>query len=131
MNAYRIRLLVVMVLSVSAPTVGHAFEALNLSTGTPEIESSFITVDYVGNNAGGVLTASGFSNVLTPPGSPGGNISGGTFDINANINFNAQTASGTLTIGGTVAGLGGNPLLTGVLSSTAANPTFGAGPGLV
>jgi hypothetical protein len=88
-------------------------------------------VDYLGNNAGGSLTASGFANVLTPPGSPGGNIVGGSFDINANINFNAQTASGTLSIGGTIAGLGFNSgtLLTGTFNSALASQTFGAGPG--
>jgi cysteine-rich repeat protein len=114
-----------------ASTPAHAFPSLNLTPGTPDIQSSFINVAYVGNNAGGVLTASGFANVLTPPGSPGGNITGGTFDINANINFNAQTASGSLVIGGTIAGLGFNSgtLLTGVFNSTAGSQTFGAGPG--
>jgi hypothetical protein len=119
------------VLSLIVAGSSHAFPPLSLISGTPNIESSFITVDYTGNNAGGTLTASGFANVLTPPGSPTGNITGGTFDINANINFNALTANGTLSIGGTVAALGFNSgtLLTGTFSSTAGNPTFGAGAG--
>ena len=58
-------------------TAAQAFPALNLTPEAPNIESSFITVDYIGNNAGGVLTASGFANRLTPPGSPLGNIAGG------------------------------------------------------
>ena len=121
--------LVFGLLLASAPA--QAFPSLNLAPGTPDIESSFINVDYVGNNAGGTLVASGFANVLTPPGSPTGNIAGGTFDINANANFNAQTASGTLNIGGTIAGLGFNSgtLLTGTFVSTAGSQTFGAGPG--
>lgn len=108
-----------------------AFPSLNLTPGTPEIESVFITVDYVGNNAGGLLMASGFAQAVTPPGSPSGIITGGTFDINANINFNAQVAIGTLNIGGTVAGLGFNSgtLLTGTFSSMPADQMFGAGPG--
>ncbi len=103
----------------------YAFPDLNLVPGSPNIGASFATVDYVGNNAGGLLTASGFANVLTPPGSPTGNIAGGSFDINANINFNALTATGSLNIGGTVASQGFNSgtLLTGTLSA------FGAGPG--
>jgi hypothetical protein len=112
-------------------TPSMAFPSLNLTPGTPDLESSFIDVGYVGNNAGGILTASGFANVLTPPGSPAGNIAGGSFNINANVNFNALTASGTLAIGGTIAGLGFNSgtLLTGSFASTAGNPAFGAGPG--
>ena len=108
-----------------------AFPALNLTTGIPDLESSFIDVSYTGDSTTGLLTASGFANVLTPPGSPSGNITGGTFDISATINENALTASGTLNIGGTIAGLGFNSgtLLTGTFSSTAGNPVFGAGAG--
>jgi hypothetical protein len=67
------------ILGLSATGFSHAFVALNLTPATPMIESSFITVDYIGNNSGGVLTASGFASVLTPPGSPVGNIVNGTF----------------------------------------------------
>jgi hypothetical protein len=68
---------------------------------------------------------------MTPPGAPAGNIAGGSFDINANVNFNAQTASGSLSIGGTIAGLGFNSgtLLTGTFSSAPGSQSFGAGPG--
>lgn len=108
-----------------------AFPALNLVPGTPDIESSFINVSYVGDNTTGTLTANGFANVLTPPGAPTGNIDFGSFDINSIINSNAQTASGSLVIGGTIAGQGFNSgtLLTGTFASTAGTPTFGAGPG--
>lgn len=109
----------------------HAFPALNLVPGTPDIESAFINVAYNGNNTTGTLTASGFANVLTPPGSPAGNISGGLFDITSTINFNAQTASGSLSIGGTIASQGFNSgtLLTGTFAHTAATPAFGADAG--
>lgn len=119
------------VLALALSGAAHAFPSLNLTPGTPDIESAFINVDYVGNNTTGTLTASGFAQVLTPPGSPAGNIAGGSFDINATINFNALTASGSLGIGGTVAGLGFNSgtLLTGTFSSTAGNQAFGSGPG--
>jgi hypothetical protein len=108
-----------------------AFPVLNLTPGTPDIKSESITVDYQGDNAGGVLSASGIAEVFTPPGSPAGNITDGTFDIFANINFNTQTANGTLNIGGTLAGFGFNSgtLLTGNFLSTAGNQTFGAGAG--
>ena len=108
-----------------------AFPILNLSPATPNIESSFITVNYSGSDAGGALTAFGFANVLNPPGSPAGNIAGGSFDINANINFNALTATGTLNIGGSIASQGffSGTLLTGSFASSAASPRFGAGPG--
>lgn len=118
-----------LLLLVSLPT--HAFPSLNLAPGSPDILSSFINVDYSGNDSGGTLFASGFATVLTPPGSPAGNIVGGLFDINAAIDFNAQTANGTLVIGGTIASLGFNSgtLLTGILTSTAGDQTFGAGAG--
>lgn len=108
-----------------------AFPSLNLIPGVPDIESAFIDVDYFGNNTTGTLTANGFAQVLTPPGSPVGNIAGGSFDINSTINFNAMTASGSLDIGGTIASQGFNSgtLLTGTLSSSPGNQTFGAGPG--
>ena len=117
----------VLVASVALanPVSAATFPALNLITGSPDIESSFITVNYVGNSTSGTFTASGFANVISPPGSPAGNIAGGTFDIFASINENAMTANGTLNIGGTVASLGFNSgtLLTGVLAD------FGAGVG--
>ena len=113
-------------LIASLVSVGaHAFPPLNLVPGTPDILSNFITTSYVGDSNNGTLTASGFSSVITPPGAPAGNIAGGTFDINASIQENALTASGSLSIGGTIAGLGFNSgtLLTGTMSA------FGAGPG--
>ena len=111
--------LVALVASLLIAPGAQAFPPLNLVQGPPDIESSFITVDYVGNSIDGLLTASGFANVLTPPGSPAGNIAGGTFDIIASIQENALTASGSLNIGGTIAALGFNSgtLLTGNLSA--------------
>ena len=118
-------------LALAACGTAQAFPSLDLVPGTPDIVSSFITVDYAGNNAAGTLTASGFANVLTPPGSPGGNISGGSFDLNAQLSFDSQTADGTLNIGGTIAGLGFNSgtLLTGVFTSSLSDQRFGAGTG--
>ena len=119
-------------LSLSLSNISHAgFLSLNLTPGTPNISSAFINVDYNGNDTTGTLTASGFAQSLTPPGSPAGNIAGGTFNINSTINSSAETASGTLSIGGTIASQGFNSgtLLTGTFSSTAGNPAFGGGPG--
>lgn len=106
-----------------------SFPDLNLTPGTPNIESSFVTVDYVGNSINGTLTASGFPNRLTPPGSPAGNIAGGSFDINASLSPNFQFATGTLAISGTIASQGFNSgtLLTGSLVSSLVTQTFGAG----
>jgi hypothetical protein len=115
--------LLVASVALAGPVSAATIPALNLTPGLPDIESSFITVDYVGNSNTGILTASGFANRLTPPGSPSGNIAGGFFDINASINENAMTANGSLTIGGTIVSLGFNSgtLLTGSLAD------FGAG----
>jgi len=112
-------------LTVTTPDIGSSFITVDYvvtSPGiAPDIGSSFITVDY--NATGDSLIASGFANVLTPPGSPAGNIAGGTFDINATVNDAGIATAGTLTIGGTLAGLGFNSgtLLTATLS------TFSAG----
>ena len=122
--SYKNRFTLAIALMAGMFTVtAQAFPLLNLTPGTPNIDSSFITVDYFGNNAAGVLFASGFSIVMTPPGSPAGNIAGGSFNINTNLSFNSLTAAGSLSIGGTIAGLGFNSgtLLTGTLAS------FGAG----
>lgn len=107
------------------------FPSLNLTTGTPDIESAFINVVYTGNDTTGTLTADGTALLLTPPGAPTGQITTGVFDLDATINNTAMTAMGTLRIGGTIAGLGFNSgtLLTGTFSSTMANQTFGAGAG--
>jgi len=117
--------ILVVALSLIFAQGAEAFPDLNLTPGTPDIESAFIDVDYFGDNSLGIMTASGFANVLTPPGSPSGNIAGGTFFINANISFNTLTATGSLNIGGTIASMGFNSgsLLTGSLLN------FGAGPG--
>ena len=122
LNRFILIFLALLGLSISSQVQAAIFPALNLTPGTPNITSSFITVDYIGNSISGNLTATGFANVLSPPGAPAGNIAGGTFDIFANINENAMTASGTLTIGGTVASLGFNSgtLLTGVLADIGA-----------
>ena len=116
------------------PTLA-TFDPLNLTATTPVIESSFVTVDYVVtstappdiassfinvayDSTSDFLTASGFANVITPPGSPAGNITGGSFDINATIDASGVAAAATLQIGGTVAALGFNSgtLLTATLS---------------
>lgn len=123
---YRIRLtLFVASVMLGAAEASLIPGPLGLVPGSPDISSSFIDVSYVGNSNAGTLNASGFAVVLTPPGSPSGNIAGGTFDVSAFIQSNALTASGTLNIGGTIPGLGFNSgtLLTGTLSS------MGAGPG--
>jgi hypothetical protein len=109
----------------------YAFPSLNLNPGTPNIESTLLTVDYIGDNTGGQLFATGPSDVLTLSGNTDFIIVGGTININAYIEFNSQIASGTLTIGGTIPGLGltSGTLLTGTFSSTVASQAFGAGSG--
>lgn len=82
----------------------------------PDISSAFITVDY---NAGAdLLTASGFAQQLTTGGS-GNPIAGGTFDLAASVLGDGSLGGGTLSIGGSVPGLGFNSgtLLTGVLTA--------------
>jgi hypothetical protein len=94
-----------------------AFPELDLEVGTPDLFSAGITVDYQGDNNGGTLTAMGFASTLEGF----GNIDNGTFLIDmTSIDFNDQTAAGTLTIGGN-----GGTLLTGTLSSSAGDQTFG------
>ena len=117
------------VVTTLGSSLAQAFPELNLIPGTPDIVAGGIDVDYVGTNAGGVLNASGLAIAITPPGSPGGNIFG-PFNINANIDFNAMLATGTLSIGGTNPALGftTGSVLTGEFSSSPGNQSFGAGP---
>jgi len=82
----------------------------------PDISSAFITVDY---NAGtDLLTASGFAQQLTTGGATSG-IAGGSFDLSAVVLGDGSLTGGSLSIGGTVAGLGFNSgtLLTGDLTA--------------
>jgi len=99
---------------------------LNLTLSTPDIVSSFITVDY--NAATDSLTATGFANQLDDGGigSPF-NIAGGTFDLNASIDDSGTLSGGILGIGGTIAGLGFNSgtLLTGSLTDIGFNNAGG------
>jgi len=100
----------------------HAFPALNLMPGTPDISSpAQIDVSYSFNAGTGIgsLTAFGGASLLNLP--PGQGISIGLFDLNATIDTNTTTASGSLVINGT-SGPFVDPLLTGTLN------TFGAGP---
>lgn len=88
----------------------------------PDITSSFISVDY---NAGtDVLSASGFALSLDDDGvAPAEPIAGGTFGLAASIDDLGAMSGGTLSIGGTIAGLGFNSgiLLTGTLSDIGFN----------
>lgn len=113
--------------SVMAANV-NAFPVLNLSPGTPDIGSAFVSVTYSVNAGIGTLTARGQAQQLTPSaqgGSP--NIQNAdfftSFDLNAVINNNNQTATGTLVISGETPadGFTSGTLLTGTLSA------FGAG----
>jgi len=117
------------VLALTLSGTAQAFSSLGLTGGTPDIISSFLDVTYTRTNVdGGTLTAesafSGLTAVLDPPGSPAGDITNATFDLFADVNFNAQTATGNLTLGGDFGGFSGD-LLTGSLNSTASAPTFG------
>lgn len=101
---------------------------LNLTSGSPDIASGFISTSY---NAGtGLFSASGFATTYLPngqPGPPSDAIAGGSFDITANISNAGVLSAGTLTIGGTVAAQGFNSgtLLTGTLSALGFNPAGG------
>ena len=106
----------------------NAFPALNLTPDTPDIGSAFISVSYSVAGGIGTLSARGQAQQLTPSaqgGSP--NIQNAdfftSFDLNAVINNNNQTATGTLVISGETPadGFNSGTLLTGTLSA------FGAG----
>ena len=96
----------------------HAFGPLNLTPAPPDIVSAFIDVSY--DAATDTLIASGFASEIDDDGVglPIG-IIGGTFDIVATVDAVGDAFGGSLSIGGTVAGLGFNSgtLLTGVLSA--------------
>lgn len=82
---------------------------------TPDIVSSFIDVVYdAGTDS---LTAAGFALQLDD-GSPNP-IAGGLFTLNAAVDDSGNLSGGSLTISGTIAGLGFNSgtLLTGTLSA--------------
>ena len=91
---------------------------LNLSLlDTPDIFSSFVSVDYLAGS--GAFTASGFALSLDDDGGPVNSITGGLFDISASINSSGVLApGGTLAIDGTIPSLGFNSgtLLTGDLT---------------
>jgi hypothetical protein len=88
---------------------------LNLTQAPPDISAGFVSINY--NAATGQFVASGFAAALDLDGvaPPEHLISGGTFSLNVFLNtLTGEPISGTLTIGGTIAGLGaGSPLLTG------------------
>jgi len=114
--------LLVAALIMGLSSLSHA-APLNLTLNdSPDIVSSFITVDY--NSATDVLTASGFANQLDDDGiGTPLNIAGGTFDLAASVLDDGTLAGGSLAIGGTVAGLGFNSgtLLTGSLTDIGFN----------
>ena len=109
-------------------SISHAFPALDLTPETPDIGSAFVSVTYTVNAGIGTLSARGQAQQLTPSaqgGSP--NIQNAdfftSFELNATINNNTQTATGTLVISGETPadGFTSGTLLTGVLMD------FGAG----
>ena len=119
---------IAMFFSMAMTANVNAFPILNLSPGTPDIGSAFVSVTYTVNAGIGTLTARGQAQQLTPSaqgGSP--NIQNAdffsSFDLNATINNNNQTAAGTLVISGETPadGFTSGTLLTGTLSA------FGAG----
>lgn len=96
-----------------------------LTIGRPDISSSFITTTYDANAVAsdiGLLSASGFASQLLEQDGTTSAIAGGSFDLIAEIFSSGadqgDANGGSLSIGGTVAGLGFNSgtLLTGALS---------------
>jgi len=85
---------------------------------SPDISSSFADVTY--NATTDLLSVSGFALELDDDGDDIGNlaITGGTFDLTATIDASGNLGGGTITIGGTIPGLGYNSgtLLTGTLT---------------
>jgi hypothetical protein len=92
---------------------------LALMTTNPDISSSYITSNYVGDSTGGVFSAKGFAIQLTTviPSVVYIDEGTGTFDLTANIQESLVTADGVLSIGGTIASLGfySSTLITGTL----------------
>ncbi len=87
---------------------------LNLTPGSPDISSNFINVSYDAGTES--LVADGFATELDG-GVPG--IAGGSFNLSAMIDASGNLGGGgTITIGGTLAGLGhtSGTLLTGTLT---------------
>lgn len=86
----------------------------------PDISAAFIDVTY--DATADSLTASGFALGLATGGSLQ-SIAGGTFDLVASVFDDGSLLGGTLSIGGTVAGLGFNSgtLLTGDLTAIGFN----------
>ena len=98
------------------------FPSLNLVPALPDISSpAQIDITYTFNAGTGIgaLTAFGGASQLNLP--PSQAIIGGVFDLNATIDTNNATATGSLTINGTSPGFSG-PLLTASTLSA-----FGAG----
>ena len=99
---------------VSLPASALPLE-LNLAD-TPDIVSAFIDVNY--DAGSGALTADGFALQLDGGGGlfP---VAGGLFDLNATVDSAGNLIGGTVSILGTIAGLGFNSgtLLTGSLSA--------------
>ncbi len=90
---------------------------LALTTTNPDISSGFITSNYAGDSTGGVFSANGFAIQLTTDIPTNESITGGSFDLTANIQESLGTADGVLSIGGTIGNLGfnSNTLITGTL----------------
>lgn len=116
---------VVLFSSVFAATQAQAaFLSLNLTPGTTDIGSAFVSVTYTVNAGIGTLTARGQAQQLTPSaqgGSP--NIQNAdfftSFSLAATINNNNMTATGSLTISGETPadGFTSGTLLTGTLNA--------------
>lgn len=91
---------------------------LNLLTLPPDVFSSLVQVDY--DATGDILTADGTAFTFDDDGvGPQVPITAGTFSLTATVDAAGAASGGSLTIGGTIAGLGFNSgtLLTGTLGS--------------
>jgi hypothetical protein len=95
---------------------GTLSSTLDLNPMDPDI-ASVHTTSYIGDATSGVLTSSGFA-VTFSNFAPAEAITGGTFNLTANIQKSLGTADGLLNIGGTIASLGFNSgtLLTATLA---------------
>ncbi len=91
---------------------------LNLTQGTPDITSSFITTTYIAGGGAGNFTSSGFTAAIDFDGIAPPDVSfiGGSWDIVATIDAAGNASGGTLNVTGDD-GSGMQTLLTGTLSA--------------
>lgn len=94
-------------LFIVSAQAGVVNSTLALTTTNPDI-SSILNAQYTGDSTAGTFTSFGQASQLTTAALTNETIDAGTFELNANIQENAGTADGLLSIGGTIAAQGFN-----------------------